>query len=141
MRGEVILLTRRIKLSLCQIYLTGNSSTNITYVEILGTSCHSYHPIIKISGLLGEFRMIGSSLRMEDTTREGSGIEISNFSNSGAEIRICKNNLYGPFTGTGILLKTSANITLTENWLFNVRPYDSKYSIGLAVLQGSSIII
>jgi hypothetical protein len=42
MRGEVILLTRSIKLSLCQLYLTGNSSTNLTRVEISGTFCHSY---------------------------------------------------------------------------------------------------
>ena len=85
--------------------------------------------------------MVGSSLRMEDITREGSGIELSNFSSTAAEIRICKNNLYGPFTGTGILVKASANITITENWLFHVRPYDSKYSVGLAVIQGSSMRI
>jgi hypothetical protein len=38
-------------------------------------------------------------------------------------------------------VKASANITIIENLLFNVRPYDSKYSIGLAVLQRSSMII
>jgi hypothetical protein len=141
MRGEVILLTRSIKLSLCQLYITGNSSTDLTHVEITGTSCHSYQPIIKIRGLLGEVSMVGSSLRMEDLTREGSGIEVSNSSSSAAEIRICKNNMYGPFTGTGILVKASEKITLVENWLFHVRPYDSKYSVGLAVLQGSHMII
>jgi hypothetical protein len=89
MRGEVSLLTRSIKLSLCQLYLTGNSSTNLTRVEILGTSCHSYQAIIKISELLGEASLVGSSLRMEDLTREGSGIEISNSLSSAADIRIC----------------------------------------------------
>jgi hypothetical protein len=49
--------------------------------------------------------------------------------------------MYGPFTGTGILVKASANITIAENWLFHVRPYDSKNSVGLAVLQGSPIRI
>jgi hypothetical protein len=49
--------------------------------------------------------------------------------------------MYGPFTGLGILVKDSANITIAENWLYHVRPYDSKYSVGFAVLQGSPMRI
>ena len=40
-RGEVMLLSRPIQISLCQVVLSGNSSTHLINVQLTGTPCHT----------------------------------------------------------------------------------------------------